>query len=273
MDTKRFPTRVHTETIEKITEVFGRKFWEHTLFILTFANVAVGMCPADEDLPYYFSNRVCDFEDKIKETLQKYAGLGEDELEKVKAVPVGSHRKGINSDNPWELPDRQDWFVWFWIECTEHMHQASVPALLQVNHHRVAEVNSENPVAFDETADIPHKRKVHVPDLMDDVTMVSECEESTSEVTNELVITTDDAKMYSEDMESAVGCENLSSRAIPVYSVLLQQLDKEDSSFSIYVKEFAKRWGKSVWILGHFAGSLHGIKLWLGKRSRMRKLN
>jgi hypothetical protein len=267
MDTKRFPTRVHTETIEKITEVFGRKFWEHTLFILTFANVAVGMCPADEDLPYYFSNRVCDFEDKIKETLQKYAGLGEDELEKVKAVPVGSHRKGINSDNPWELPDRQDWFVWFWIECTEHMHQASVPALLQVNLHRIIADNTENPVAYD---DIPQDRKVHVPDLAD-LNIEADCKESLSGdeviMTNEVIIATPDK----DDIQSSVGCENITSRRIPLAEVLLRQLDKEDSSFSAYVKEFAKRWGKKFWGFGHIAGGLHGMRLWLGKKKRKNK--
>ena len=47
----------------------------------------------------------------------------------MRAVSVGTYRQGRDrqNQNQWKLPD---WFLWFWIECVEHMKQASVSALL-----------------------------------------------------------------------------------------------------------------------------------------------
>ena len=58
MDGMRFPTRVHTDTIQKITEVFGKSFWQHCVFVLTFANNIEQLCPKGTKLEFFFSERV-----------------------------------------------------------------------------------------------------------------------------------------------------------------------------------------------------------------------
>ena len=145
MDGTRFPTRVHIDTIQKFTEVFGKEFWKHTVFILTFANNVGQLCPPSEELEEFFSRRVWELEEKIKETLKKHVNMSIDELKTVRAIPVGSYKQGIDPKNPWALPDREDWFVWFWMECTDHMHQAAVSALLQANLHRINIVSEVAP--------------------------------------------------------------------------------------------------------------------------------
>ena len=140
MDAMRIPTRVHIDTMKKLTEVFGRKFWRYCLFVLTFANNVEQFCPQGEEMVYYFSQRCIEIEDQLREALKKHVGLEGKELERVRAVPVGSYKKGLYRSNPWALPDREDWFVMFWLECTDHMCKSAVSALLQANYHRLEAV-------------------------------------------------------------------------------------------------------------------------------------
>ena len=169
MDDTRFPKQIHTDTVKMFTQVFGRKFWKHTVFILTFANAVLHLCPEDEEIEIFFSNRVDTLQDKIHAMLRKtVAELSEDEVKKIRAIPVGSYKKGgYDPGNPWRLPDREDWFVFFWIECTEHMRQASFAALLQANRHRlkipvvneVAPAYGEDPLPCKEA----YERSIHPP--------------------------------------------------------------------------------------------------------------
>ena len=49
---------------------------------------------------------------------------------------------------------------------------------------------------------------------------------------------------------------------LPIAPILGKQLEDEDSSFSMYVREYVKR-GKQVWVLGHIAGFFEGFVEWL----------
>ncbi|XP_019851412.1 PREDICTED: uncharacterized protein LOC109581597 [Amphimedon queenslandica] len=172
MDDTRFPKRIHTDTVKIFTQIFGKKFWKHTVFILTFANAVLRLCPEDEEVEYFFSNRVETLQNKIHAMLRKTVdGLSDDEVKKIRAIPVGSYKKGgYDPDNPWRLPDREDWFVWFWIECTEHMRQASLRALLQANRHQInIPVVSEVAPAFGEDPPLhkeAYERSIHPPNGM-----------------------------------------------------------------------------------------------------------
>ena len=88
----------------------------------------------------YFSHRCIYIEDNLRKALKKHFGLEDKELKRVRAVPVGSYKKGLYRSNPWALPDREDWFVMFWLECTDLMCQSAVSALLQANYHRLEAV-------------------------------------------------------------------------------------------------------------------------------------
>ena len=137
LDTSRFPIRAQYETITKLNQVFGREFWKYCLFVFTFANNIQQLCPVGEDLMDFFSRRCNTLEDRIRATLKKHVKLQGEELDRVRGVPVGSYKKGLFRDNPWALPDREDWFIMFWLECTEHMQSSALSALLQANYHRL----------------------------------------------------------------------------------------------------------------------------------------
>ena len=73
----RFPTRLHSDTIKKLTEVFGKSFWDLCSYICQHVSE---LCPENEELEGFFSNKVCILEKKVQEALQKEVGLSDDEL-------------------------------------------------------------------------------------------------------------------------------------------------------------------------------------------------
>ena len=273
MDGTRFPTRVHIDTIQKFTEVFRKEFWKHTVFILTFANNVAQLCPPNEELEDFFSHRIWELEEKIKETLKKHVNLSIDELKTVRAIPVGSYKQGIDPKNPWALPDRDDWFVWFWMECTDHMHQAAVSALLQANIHRI-NIVSEIAPEYGQPMPPSHVYKPFeraIESSPDEITkVINDSPSVTDELGKGEILITASTTMDQQEVNSTCANENLTAREIPFFLILQRQLDNKDSGFSMYVKEYAKKRGKSVWVLGHIGGFIEGLAEYIGKGSRFK---
>ena len=294
MDDTRFPKRIHTDTVKMFTQVFGKKFWKHTVFILTFANAVLHLCPEGEEVEYFFSNRVETLQNKIHEMLKKtVSGLSVHEIRKIRAIPVGSYKKGgYDPNNPWRLPDREDWFVFFWIECTEHMHQASFAALLQANRHRIKiPVVNEVAPAFGEDPPLhkeAYERSIQPPpkgpsleEIDDGVQdggggggLEETCQDTEESLTAPLrpsrdsVIQSEDSTEVITEVSENITDASPHARMIPVYEMLRHQLDNEDSSFYHYVKEYALKRGESFWVAGHIGGMIEGFCEWLGKRAR-----
>uniref|UniRef100_A0A1X7V7I6 AIG1-type G domain-containing protein n=1 Tax=Amphimedon queenslandica TaxID=400682 RepID=A0A1X7V7I6_AMPQE len=278
MDGTRFPTRVHTTTVKILTQVFGRKFWEHTVFILTFANALSQLCPKNEELDEFFSNRICMLEEKIHAMLRKTVdGLSDDEVEKIRAIPVGSYKKGgYDPNDPWRLPDREDWFLWFWIECTEHIRQASFRALLQANRHRIKiPVVSEVAPAYGEDPPLhkeAYERSIQAPKGMsleeiDDGVQdggsgggLETCEDNEKSRTASLQSSRDTVI----PIENSTGVTtkrletSLHDRDIPILETLNNQMKNEESSFFQYVKN---------WI----GEKVKAFREWLGKKTTATK--
>ena len=165
LDQARWPKKNDIVTIRKVTRVFGPRVWQHCQFVLTFANQIAGLCPAGKDVVQYFSERVWRFEEKIRKTLKEHAKLSEEEIEQIRAVPVGDpHQSGTKTG--WDLPDREDWFLDFWFECTYRMNQSALPTLLRLNKHRVTEdLDIMNPP--DDSINPPERLYVRpVPDVV-----------------------------------------------------------------------------------------------------------
>ena len=295
MDGTRFPTRVHTDTIQKITEVFGKSFWQHCVFVLTFANNIEQLCPKGKDLDSFFSERASDLEEKFRGALEKNAGLNKDELNTVFAVPVGSYKQGMFRENPWALPDREDWFLSFWMECTTHMQKSAVSVLLQVNRHRLQLPEQDTsgsmdlPPQFDACERIMIASPTEISEI--DLHMNEIC--SSQNLTQEDIINSvpvpqpdsltdrdgDEAalEMKQQSLPPNIGNDeatsvppqqNLHSREIPLRIILQRQLDNHNSSFYEYVTGFAKQRGGSVWGIGHLAGFVEGFIVWLGRKGR-----
>ena len=299
MDRMRFPTRVHTDTIQKITEVFGKSFWQNCVFVLTFANNIEQLCPKGKELEVFFSERAWVLEEKYREALEKNAGLNKEEVKTVCAVPVGSYRQGMFRENPWALPDREDWFLSFWMECTTHMRNVS--AILQVNRERLqlpGEDTSGPPPKL-EPCD-PYKRNIEASreEILDIDIQMSEdrhIQNLTQEDIKKNVVksnvpfvqpdshTMKDGRNRKEeepeheqrnlpikDHEATAGPQEPDSlhtrRDIPLIEILLQQLENHDSGFYEYVKEVAKLRGRNSWGIGHVCGFVEGFVAWLRKR-------
>ena len=272
MDGTRFPTRVHIDTIKKFTEVFKRNFWKHTVFILTFANNVSQLCPPNEELEYFFSNRVWELEEKVRQTLKKHIKMSDEELRAVRVIPVGSYKQGLYRENPWALPGRDDWFVWFWMECTDHMRKTAVSALLQANRHRIKIVSNESEQPMP-PSDVhkPSERVIEtsrgeVPHTIYDDP--SECDEplpgeEEENVTTSSIPDPNFVPQNSSQPSSTNATENIANRGLPIGSILGKHLKDKDSSFSMYVNEYVKKRGEQLWGLRHIAGFFEGFIEWL----------
>ena len=304
IDSKRWPKRNDMDTIMKITKIFSKEIWSHCLFVLTFANYAAQQLRPEDDhdtLDAMFSRRVMKWEDRIREKLQELAHLSNKETENIRAVPVGSHviNKG---ENPWALPDREDWFISFWLDVTEQMREAALPSLLQLNRHRLAaqvrvaihpedrDQNSANPIVV--------KVEVHARSVPGK--MLSEVDSPDAQLespnNNTASYTSDgwsrshchvDENIYDDDdnqCTSSGGSERIEEkrgrpamqkpniRVPPLREILRNKLDKVNSGFWKYVVVFAKPRGKQVPAIGYVGGFIEGFLQFLGSKQRKRML-
>lgn len=94
-----------------------------------------------QDLETFFSDEMKQFREQIKESMKTYAGLLEEDMEKIKVCPVGDPRE--SKWNKYTLPGIPDWFVGFWYACVDCIRNLS--PLLCLNINRDEDVNSINP--------------------------------------------------------------------------------------------------------------------------------
>ena len=288
MDGTRFPTRVHIDTIQKFTEVFGKDFWKHAVFILTFANNVAQLCPSDEELEDFFSRRIFELEENIKETLEKHVNMSKDELETLRAIPVGSYKQGIDPKNPWALPDREDWFVCFWMECTEHMRQSSVSALLLVNNHRINIVSEVAPEygqpmppsdvnqPLERLIDYSRNEIAEIYDALVNENLSESYEQQPKETSiTSISLQLEQSKQAGtniiENLDQPISSNNTTEHdhPVPIYCVLGSQLQKEGSDFNKHAKEYAQEKEKSGW--GRLAEFIQGLLKWLKDKMRKEK--
>ena len=293
LDSNRFPTRAQIDTITKLNQVFGREFWKYCLFVFTFANNIQQLCPVGEDLVYYFSQRCNTLEDQIRAALKKHVKLQGEELGRVRAIPVGSYKKGLFRDNPWALPDREDWFIVFWLECTEHMQSSALSALLRVNYHRLEAIDASEtsicpPPQFDPyerllqaTSDEIHDVKLQIE--KDETNLVKNADpEGTRQRVTGRSSSNPPATVHPPipvtDVSSSLGGvsgnidveKGIYDREIPLpFETLKKQLEDENSGFSEYVSAFAKERRKTHPWIGYLRGLIDGLRAYFnssGKR-------
>ena len=299
IDNKRWPKRNDKETIKKITETFTKKFWCHCLFVLTFANCTAQHLRPENDHETYgkaFSRLVKRWEDTIRHQIQIIADLSEEEAENIRTVPVGSYVSSNKEENPWELPDREDWFIWFWVDATEQMREAALPSLLQLNRHRlpakllaVAEPedrdqNSVNPVVVEAEVharpvpgtiptEVESNPDVHSNDRSDVHTAIGRPQTCTSDDWARSHTSSVDQNIHDEELTAGMsdGGPEVSTekddkfepkkpeeRRVPLEEILRNKLNK-DSGFLDYAKEYAKKRGKTIPALGHVEGFIEGL--------------
>ena len=99
----------------KIKEVFGVKFWENALIVLTFANkvVALPFNPtqaqrksAEQD----FTKKLNSFQARLRIILCENIGVPQEIVESLPMTPAGLY-------DEWQLPDRDYWLSDLWFGC------------------------------------------------------------------------------------------------------------------------------------------------------------
>ena len=284
MDQTRFPTRVHYDTIMKLDQVFGREFWKYCLFVLTFANNIQQFCPVGKEMTDFFSDRCFTMEEKIRKALEEFVKLKRAEIDRVHAVPVGSYKKGLFRENPWALPDREDWFIMFWLECTEHMQSSALSALLRANYHRLEAMEASEtasicpPPNFDPydrflQATVDEVQEVRLQMEKDEIECTNDRSNAeirqrptgrglpnpTNTQTQQIPVTdaTDvrGASINAGDVERGIH-----DREVPLFETLKRQLEDQESGFFEYLSTFANERRKTRPVLGYLQGLLDGLK-------------
>lgn len=108
--------------IKHLTHGFSAKLWKNAVFVLTFANDVKIQDEAS------FKERLAEFESVIKEYVrEQIRQLKEDGnlVDTIPVVPAGYWCATSRKPNPWELPDRKDWFNVFWVTCANRMNEVS----------------------------------------------------------------------------------------------------------------------------------------------------
>ena len=76
------------QTIQKLTETFGKDFWRKALFVLTFANEVEAFCPIGSDEEKFFTDKMNAWHTNLVQTLKK-CGVKEEVADKIEVIPAG----------------------------------------------------------------------------------------------------------------------------------------------------------------------------------------
>ena len=120
--------------MRKLTKAFGERFWDHAIFLLTFANDEdcerkdgrdddIEEPDTDDEeiwnefITQRFKGRRKLRKKELREFLEKEVGIRNDIAKDIPVVPVGDYKKTRKNPNPRCLPDRMYWLNDFWYAC------------------------------------------------------------------------------------------------------------------------------------------------------------
>ena len=121
--------------LSKFTTKCGVKFWEHCMFVLTFANTYVGNFPPELDRKERFDRTIELWRNLIKSELLK-VGVDKRVVEQIAIVPAGYHKPLQIAPNPWKLPGIENWLYSFWYSCANVIDPTALPVLVKLNVHQ-----------------------------------------------------------------------------------------------------------------------------------------
>ena len=137
------------EALSRLTTEFGVKFLDHCMFVLTFSNGYVSLCPIKTDKKEWLDKRIVQWRECMESVLRD-VGVEERVIEHIQIVPAGYHKQLCHQDqvtpncNPWELPGIENWFHPFWYTCADAMNpKALIPSFVKANRHQ--EITERDP--------------------------------------------------------------------------------------------------------------------------------
>ena len=151
-------TDADKNAMQKLTKAFGEEFWNYAVFVLTFANKEDCFRKDDRDidtasdldghdkmlLKQRFEHRLKLWKEELKDFLVSVVGVSPSIAEEIPVVPTGDYRKTAVNFQPLSLPDRDNWFIWFWDACCLRVKDTKL--FLQVNYNRMVAVKDKTQV-------------------------------------------------------------------------------------------------------------------------------
>ena len=146
------------QAIVHLTECFSERIWENAVFTLTFANDVSRPPGYEGTLEEFFIKRIQDFKKILDDILIK-ADVSKKLVEDVPVIPAGYWKPVKSIPNPWQLPDRTDWFNAFWIVCAIRMEGSASTALFRSQAKRIR----SKPLTETEKVGTAIERPIFVP--------------------------------------------------------------------------------------------------------------
>ena len=146
------------QAIVHLTECFSERIWGNAVFTLTFANDVSKPPGYEGTLAEFFTKRIQDFKNILDDILIK-ANVSKKLVEDVPVIPAGYWKPVKSIPNPWQLPDRTDWFNAFWIVCAIRMEGTASTALFRSQAKRIR----NKPLTETEIAGTAIERPIFVP--------------------------------------------------------------------------------------------------------------
>ncbi len=127
------------KTLQKLTEVFSSKLWEHAVVALTFANeVYPSTRDKKTDLQEFFDKRVRDFKKKIHKVLFE-VGVQEKVVINVPFVAAGDLSE-------LKLPGVDNWLTAFWVATFRRLNRSAQSAFVLANVNRLKCISSSEQI-------------------------------------------------------------------------------------------------------------------------------
>lgn len=118
------------EAILKLKNAFGKRFWDRTFFILTFANKIEPPNARKNEPKEYFVERLTAWTDMLHELLEGVGIFINKEKFNKKVIPAG------RSEQP-NLPDRKYWMSVLWHNVLEEAEESAQGPMLKVGLQRM----------------------------------------------------------------------------------------------------------------------------------------
>ena len=105
--------------MRELTDTFGKDWWKKVMFVLTFANLSMRLCPREHDLRECFQRNLKWWHDELVRKLVESCAVEHKVAEKIVVVPAAYAMPMKGNLDPWSLPGISNWLQNFWYKCAE----------------------------------------------------------------------------------------------------------------------------------------------------------
>ena len=132
VDDVRFDQERHGAAMLKLTEVFGRDIWKHTVIVLTFANrlvMRLRRMKLNVPLEDVFEEKLAEWKSKLQQLLRSINCTENEIIEKISVVPAGFNKPS--------LPGRKYWLSSVWMAIFKTLKtEVAKAAVISLSKHR-----------------------------------------------------------------------------------------------------------------------------------------